>query len=816
MEFMTEDFSKKHLYPLLLTLISSFSSVALVCAFFGLTSSILWFTLLFPLLLLPIHFLSVNGKPLLFFLLFPLLVVPVFYLFLKDIGSFDTMITIYTKWWTNSSAEELPPYVFLFVLPALLFISILYLLQHSYISRLVLALIQIGLLLTIRLLGYKTGKAAVVCFLGYFLFLFLETAFRLAFRAKSSVTLPEDAEPTAPTQENADRQIKYMQKSSAYSAQLWPVVLTAMLVLSVLPYGKGPIRWSIVQNVWNTVTSAANNAFQFIRVDLLNFSPDFSLKFSGYDNSGALGGELLTTHSDSIHVFGRNHISDSIYLTGNTKNIYTGSSWESNLTIPDELLLYSSNYLDAAELSYATLRAGAYTDHDNLYLDNWYELRFLDYRSSTLFTAAKTTRIAAIFPDNFTFSTDPDSFRFHKQMKQNTQYRINFCHPNLGSDDFLALATSSAYDYDNSAELPSADLHQFTAEYRDLPRGKELEALFLLRKDTIRENYLALPASVPYRVYELAFSLTEDKTSDYEKMLALEEYLRGFSYTTSPDALPKNRDLIDHFLFDTKEGYCTYFATALSVLGRCVGIPTRYVQGYCTKSASGFEWLLRSNNGHAWTEAYIDGLGWIPLDATPGYQESRYQPWHFEKEADPTPGITVEPPYWWTDLQNEPTPEAPEPIEKKKDSHLLLGMTLLLVSCLALLLLLFLYLIYRKIRLDRFLRTAQTEERFYYEANRIFLLTGLLCGNTKAEKLFSGITLSEFTDSFIEQYNELEKHAYHFCNDYSAIRYGSHPVTEENCTFALQYKSELMMLLMCEKGRHALFLYRIRELLRSV
>ena len=145
---------------------------------------------------------------------------------------------------------------------------------------------------------------------------------------------------------------------------------------------------------------------------------------------------------------------------------------------------------------------------------------------------------------------------------------------------------------------------------------------------------------------------------------------------------------------------------------------------------------------------------------------------------------------------------------------MLLGMTLLLSSSATLLLLLLCYIFYRKLRLNHFLRTAQPEERFYYEASQIFLLSALLCGNTKYDKLFAGVTLTEFTESFVQKYTELEKHACHFCDDYSKIRYGSHPVTQECCTFALQYKSELMMLLSREKGRHALLLYRTRELFR--
>ena len=803
MEFMTEDFCKKHMYPLILTLLSAIGSVALACAFFGLTNGLMWFTVLFPLLLIPIHFLSVNGKPLLFFLIFPLFSALILFLFLRASGGVEALILSYTEWWTDSHSEELPPYILLLLLPVLLCISLIYLLQRSYISRLILAILQTGLLFTFRLLGYQTGKASVVCFLGFALFLLLETVFLLSFRTKKT------ADATLTSNDNNIRKVP------AFTVQLWPVVLTAMLTLSVLPYGSTPIRWTAVYHLWNTVTSAANDVFQFIRVDLLNFSSEFTLKFSGYDNSGALGGQIFNTYTDSIHVRGSGRTTDTVYLTGNSQNIYTGSGWESELTVPDELLAYSENYLDAAELSYAALRAGLYENHDNLYLSCWYELRFLDYRSSTLFAPAKTTRIEAVFPGDFSFRTDSDAFRFSRLMKKNTQYRTYFNQPNLGSEEFLMLASVSAYAYDNSCSIPSADQHQFTANYRDLPRNEELDALFRLRKATIQDNYLALPASVPYRVYELAISLTEDKESDYEKMLALEAYLRNLRYTNLPEEVPKDRDLVDYFLFDTQEGYCTYYATALSVLGRCIGIPTRYVQGYCTRSSSqyGGEWTVRSNNAHAWTEAYIDGLGWVPLDATPGYETMRYQPWHIEKKAEPTP-VPDDGPNWWSSMQEGTEMPEPEPVEPENDSNLFLGMMILLCSSVALICLLLLYILYRKLHLDRFLRNAAPEERFYYEAAQIFILTGILCGNTRREALFDGVTLTEFTERFVQAYSEVEKHAKHFCSDYSEVRYGTHPVTTAHCTFAIQYRAELLMLLGREKGKRSVVLYRTTELFR--
>ena len=135
MAHLSENVCQKHLYPLTLTLFTSVYSVALLCAFFDLTPSLLWFAMLFPLLMLPIHFLSVNGKPFLFFLVFLPLAALAGYLFIRTIGSFNSLIQAYSEWWTIQNADLLPPYLLLLLLPATLVISLLYLLQRNYISR---------------------------------------------------------------------------------------------------------------------------------------------------------------------------------------------------------------------------------------------------------------------------------------------------------------------------------------------------------------------------------------------------------------------------------------------------------------------------------------------------------------------------------------------------------------------------------------------------------------------------------------------------------------------------------------------------------
>ena len=84
-------------------------------------------------------------------------------------------------------------------------------------------------------------------------------------------------------------------------------------------------------------------------------------------------------------------------------------------------------------------------------------------------------------------------------------------------------------------------------------------------------------------------------------------------------------DFTEYFLTDSKIGHSVHFATAATLMFRYYGIPARYVEGYLVTQEdvsgkkSGDTIEISGKNGHAWTEIYLDGLGWIPLEMTPSY-----------------------------------------------------------------------------------------------------------------------------------------------------------------------------------------------------
>jgi len=136
----------------------------------------------------------------------------------------------------------------------------------------------------------------------------------------------------------------------------------------------------------------------------------------------------------------------------------------------------------------------------------------------------------------------------------------------------------------------------------------------------IEEVYLVLPSGLPQRAVELAKEVTSESDTPYTRALALEAYLRSFPYDLEVANPPKGRDVVDYFLFDLQRGYCDYFASAMVVMARSVGVPARLAVGYAMgryDSQQGV-YVVTEKDAHAWPELYFADYGWIPFEPTSG------------------------------------------------------------------------------------------------------------------------------------------------------------------------------------------------------
>jgi transglutaminase-like putative cysteine protease len=141
-------------------------------------------------------------------------------------------------------------------------------------------------------------------------------------------------------------------------------------------------------------------------------------------------------------------------------------------------------------------------------------------------------------------------------------------------------------------------------------------------------SYLQLPA-VDGRVVSLAKQITASAANNYDKAATMELYLRTkFGYTLQlPRTVP--RDPVANFLFERKQGHCEYFASAMAIMLRTLGIPSRVVNGFRTGEFNDLtsQYLVRASNAHSWVEAYFPGYGWMSFDPTPAAPAQMHTGW---------------------------------------------------------------------------------------------------------------------------------------------------------------------------------------------
>ncbi len=133
----------------------------------------------------------------------------------------------------------------------------------------------------------------------------------------------------------------------------------------------------------------------------------------------------------------------------------------------------------------------------------------------------------------------------------------------------------------------------------------------------IVQHYTQLPATVTARTTDLARRITQTATNPYDAASMIETYLRTFPYNEGIAGPNPGEDGVDYFLFREQQGYCDYYASAMAVMLRSLGIPSRIAQGYNQGTLlPGGEYEVRQTNAHTWVEVYFPNYGWIEFEPT--------------------------------------------------------------------------------------------------------------------------------------------------------------------------------------------------------
>ena len=146
-------------------------------------------------------------------------------------------------------------------------------------------------------------------------------------------------------------------------------------------------------------------------------------------------------------------------------------------------------------------------------------------------------------------------------------------------------------------------------------------------------------------------------STPYDQAKAVERWLRAnITYNESIPAPPPDVDHVEWVLFDLREGYCTYYATAMILMLRHLDIPARLAAGFSQGEYEDGQYIVRERDAHTWVEVYFPGYGWIEFEPT-----AAEEPYTRAGDALPSPPQPADPPPSPTPLSPTPRP-SPTPL----------------------------------------------------------------------------------------------------------------------------------------------------------
>jgi transglutaminase-like putative cysteine protease len=431
--------------------------------------------------------------------------------------------------------------------------------------------------------------------------------------------------------------------NSIATIYLAPACIIIAFASIILPSKPDPIKWNGVKHFIANVKEQTSIWMTQMEYFIDRTGREFSVTFSGYsdENQDELGGSVKEDNKTTLIITTQNKSTSRGYLIGSIRDTYTGRSWEKSNY--ENNLEKEDYYYDFYELLLAFSREKENgKDLTNIVKKRNFDIEFHDIRTRSIFYPLKTYDI--IFRKYIPFKeTKQGALLYNKAKGVGTKYKVQYYELNLNDETFQNILRNKGVLGFTPTESELKEVAEEIFEYNTTTFGVNVTTLLKdleKRADTIRTYYTQLPDSLPERVKQLAIEITKGYNNDYDKLKALESYLNTLKYNTKVSETPKGEDFVDYFLFEQQQGYCTYFATAFGIMARCIGIPTRYIEGFVVDYKvvnNNYIYEVRSNNAHSWIDAYIEGIGWIPFEPTPSFYSGRYTKWRDLSKASDYP-----------------------------------------------------------------------------------------------------------------------------------------------------------------------------------
>ena len=380
-----------------------------------------------------------------------------------------------------------------------------------------------------------------------------------------------------------------------------PFVIAVFLVLSFIKIPDRPYEWGFAK----TISKAVKSTIAIAADSISGMSWESDSPVIGFSDRGKIGGNLSGFEYDVMDVKASKAPGDVVYLGGKVYEDFDGTRWSGSSDAYDDSGVFDTvatlsaviekcqSGSDVIPLSDAARDVSLTIECDNL-------------ASGQIFVPAKS---------------------FDMNASAGKSYHVSYYMLNKRSHitDELAAGNVSftKEDWDEALKLCRADDKRYSFENYDKYRQEQFD------------DYLS-EIKVSERMKKYMDELLEGCESDHEKLTRIAAMLAAYKYTETPGSLPENitdaSEYLDYLIFDKREGYCSYFATAFVLLARAEGIPARYVQGYRCSAKDALHFTVRSTDAHAWPEAYIDGMGWVIFEPTPGLLQTTTSGWQTGQE----------------------------------------------------------------------------------------------------------------------------------------------------------------------------------------
>lgn len=182
-----------------------------------------------------------------------------------------------------------------------------------------------------------------------------------------------------------------------------------------------------------------------------------------------------------------------------------------------------------------------------------------------------------------------------------------------------------------------------------------------LSYNELKQYYLQVPNNLSPEVLATAKRWTHGTNTVYDVAEALRAHLsdqNAFTYSVSNPPVPTNIDAVT-WLLHTHKGYCTYYATAMVMMARLLGIPARIMNGFSQGhfDAATNAWIVKGSDAHSWVQVYFPNFGWMNFDPTPSFS--------INNAGTPAPQPTAQP----TKIPTTPKATATAPVHTTPGTH---------------------------------------------------------------------------------------------------------------------------------------------------